>query len=276
MKLWVLMCFVTFSLQAFESLKLGLIPWNTPEQMLKDYEPTRKLLEKKLDIPVSLTVTKDYKEVFSRFRAGAINMMLIGGNQFAKYYDQDKSFRYLATVKTDINGEAVDHYNSLIIAHRDSGIKTMEDLKGKNFSFTDKGSGSGYVIPSLVFASSGIRPESYFSRTLFLKKHPKVYAAVAKRSVDAGAASNEIWKESVEKHGDIFHIIKKSPDLPLDAFVIKSGVTKEEISRIQTILKSAEYDEVFKGQSSSVKGYTIRSESFYDTYKEAQQFLASE
>lgn len=132
------------------------------------------------------------------------------------------------------------------------------------------------MIPSLVFISAGIKPESYFARTLFLKKHPKVYAAVAKRSVDAGAVSNEIWKESLQGHGDVFYVVKKSPDLPLDALVISSAVSSVETSRIQGILEGAEENKAFKSHVSAVKGYSVRDIAYYDTYRNAQQLLTQE
>lgn len=143
MKWGIWICVMALSLQAVESLKLGLIPWNTPQQMLKDYEPTRKLLESELKVPVSVRVSKNYNEILSRFESGAINMMLLNGNLFARTYDDGKSFRYLATVKTDINGEAVDHYNSLIITHKDSGIRTMKILREKYFHLRIKARGPG-------------------------------------------------------------------------------------------------------------------------------------
>lgn len=268
---YVLLILLTINVWASETIRIGLIPWNTPEQMIRDYTPTKKLLEEKLGVPVELKVASNYAEILKRFKSRAVNMMLLGGNQFAKEYGSGEEFVYLATVKTDINGKAVDHYKSLIISRKDSKIKNLADMKGKSFAFTDRDSGSGFVIPSLVFDMAGIRPERHFSKVYFLKKHPKVYAAIANGSVDAGAVSNELWEESVKKYGSVFRIVMESPDLPLDAMVISSDMDEKQVQQIKTILIHAEEDSAFSHSKSAVKGYSSRGSDYYDTYREAQK-----
>jgi phosphonate transport system substrate-binding protein len=74
-------------------------------------------------------------------------------------------------------------YKAQIIAHKDSNIKTLEDLKGKKFAFTDPASTSGYILPSKLFKDKGIQ----LGETVFAQKHDNVVTMVYQKQVDAGA-----------------------------------------------------------------------------------------
>ncbi len=74
-------------------------------------------------------------------------------------------------------------YKAQIIAHKDSNIKSLEDLKGKKFAFTDPASTSGYILPSKLFKDKGIQ----LGETVFAQKHDNVVTMVYQKQVDAGA-----------------------------------------------------------------------------------------
>src|SRR5207244_6062947 len=78
-------------------------------------------------------------------------------------------------------------YRGIIVTRKDSGIKSIADLKGKRFAFVDPKSASGYVYPRAMLIEKGIDPETFFSETIFAGSHDRVIAAVLNRRVDAGA-----------------------------------------------------------------------------------------
>lgn len=82
-----------------------------------------------------------------------------------------------------VRGKDEATYKGQIIAHKDSGIKTLEDLKGKKFAFTDPASTSGFILPSKLFKEKGIT----LGETMFAQKHDNVVTMVYQRQVDAGA-----------------------------------------------------------------------------------------
>ncbi|MCH7650610.1 MAG: PhnD/SsuA/transferrin family substrate-binding protein, partial [Nitrospinae bacterium] len=67
--------------------------------------------------------------------------------------------------------DAVDHApRTRIFVRKDSGLKTLADLKGKTIAFTDPISSSGYLYPLDLFKSEGLLhgpPEKYFKRIYF-------------------------------------------------------------------------------------------------------------
>ena len=73
------------------------------------------------------------------------------------------------------------YYHSQIIARKDSGIKTVNDLKGKTFAFVDPTSTSGHLFPKAGLIKLGIDPDTDFGRVIFTGSHDANALAVANK-----------------------------------------------------------------------------------------------
>ncbi|MEI7440470.1 MAG: phosphate/phosphite/phosphonate ABC transporter substrate-binding protein, partial [bacterium] len=92
------------------------------------------------------------------------------------------------------NGEKT--YKGQIIARADSGIKSLADLKGKTFAYTDASSTSGFILPSKMLKDQGIQVKN----SVFALKHDNVVTMVYQKQVDAGATYYSS-PETVEVNG---------------------------------------------------------------------------
>ncbi len=273
-KLLFVIALLLTQIVAQDKLIFGLLPIKTEAEMVADYEPTKQLLEKELGMSVELRVTKDYKEMLTRMESGTVDIALINGKQYSVYASDSAKYKYLATTKALINGESTDYYNSLFIVHRDSPYKRLEDIKGKNFAFSDPNSGSGYLIPTVTLKKMGLEADKFFGRVFFLKKHDKVYGAVAAKSIDAGAVASELFANMTKEHGDVFRVIKKSEPLPLDAIIASKSLDEKLSKKIAETLQKAESSEIIKSSKSAIRGYAIRDDSFYQIYRDANKYAA--
>jgi len=79
-------------------------------------------------------------------------------------------------------------YRSQIIVRADSGINSIEQLRGKKFAFVDPASASGFLFPNALLAQQGIDYKAFFSDTIFAGGHDKVIIAVYNKQVDGGAS----------------------------------------------------------------------------------------
>ena len=86
-----------------------------------------------------------------------------------------------------LKGTLQPFYKGQFITKTSSGIKSIADLKGKTFCFTDPTSTSGTIIPQIVLKANGINPDKDLKATQFAGSHPNVAAAVYKGDCDAGA-----------------------------------------------------------------------------------------
>lgn len=115
-----------------------------------------------------------------------------------------------------VRGHGEKTYRGQIIARADSGIRSIEDLAGKKFAYTDPASTSGYILPSSLFRKKGIE----LGESVFAQKHDNVVTMVYQGQVDAGAtfhSTPEVHKKDgkeVKVYRDArIRVVKQFPDV---------------------------------------------------------------
>ena len=78
------------------------------------------------------------------------------------------------------------YYISVMVVRADSGIKSLEDMKGHSLAWADPNSTSGYLIPSATLKAQGIKLDdgAYFSKTGFAGGHEQGVVAVLNKQYD--------------------------------------------------------------------------------------------
>ena len=147
----------SLSAQAAESeLKLGVGLFQ-PDKEKNDatYRPLADYLSAKLGRKVTLRTVDTWEGLAKSLANGETDMALMGpwGYVLANH---EASAQAVSTILYDGKPE----YHAIFITHPESGINTVNDLKGRTFAFGDKGSTSGYLIPLHYFMTQGINPDS--------------------------------------------------------------------------------------------------------------------
>jgi phosphonate transport system substrate-binding protein len=194
-------------------LKMGLIPAEDQEEMMKRFGSTIAYLEKKLGIKVEPFMATDYSGVIEAMRSKKIDVAFFGPFSYVLAADVANAEAFAVGVRS--NGKST--YQSIIVAHKDSGIKTLNDLRGKDFVFVDPASTSGNLFPRVMLKKAGIDPEKDFKSVTYAGGHDAVELAIKNRKVPAGA-DNDITYEKMVKEGLISPeeniIIAKSDPIP--------------------------------------------------------------
>jgi len=79
----------------------------------------------------------------------------------------------------------------------DPAIRSLADLKGKDFSFGAQSSTSGHLMPRSALLAAGIEPDRDFRRVAYSGAHDATIAAVAAGKVQAGALNISVWDKFV-------------------------------------------------------------------------------
>ena len=153
-----------------------------------------------------------------------------------------KKYPVEALVMT-LRGNGEKTYKGQIIARADSGIKSLADLKGRSFAYTDASSTSGFILPSKLLKDQGIG----LKQTVFAQKHDNVVTMVYQGQVDAGATyySNPVKEEKngkevtritdarsrvITQFPDVekmVNIIGYTEEIPNEPWVIRSNLYKD-------------------------------------------------
>jgi len=255
-------------------LKMGLIPADDAEEMLRAYEPVKEYLSTKLGIPVEIQVTSDYTAAIEAMRSKHIDMAWFG------------PFSYIiaanvAGAEAIVNGvrrmDNKSDYRSIIVVRADSGIKKLEDLKGKSFAFVDPASTSGNLIPRKILIENGIDPDNDFSISYYAGTHNAVEYAVANGKVDAGADSDNSYNRMV-KAGEIDPKINKviytSDPIQGSPIVVRGDLPEDFKKKIQDALVAMDEETINKvGGWGDINRYQKVSDSDYDIIRETAKTL---
>jgi phosphonate transport system substrate-binding protein len=78
-------------------------------------------------------------------------------------------------------------YISVMVVRADSGITSLETMRGRSLAWADPNSTSGYLIPRFELREGGIDPEAgkFFGRTGFGGGHEQAVVAVVQKQYDA-------------------------------------------------------------------------------------------
>ncbi len=170
-----------------ETFRVGIIGGENEADRLRNYQCVVDQLPKVLGVKeVKLFPAADYDGVIQGLLGGTLDYAELGASGFAKIYlDNPQAVEpILTTVQTD----GATGYYSIMVARKDSGIKTLEDVKGKKLGFADPDSTSGYLIPvtSLPKDLGGSSVKDYFAETGFGGGHENLVLAVKDGKFDAG------------------------------------------------------------------------------------------
>jgi phosphonate transport system substrate-binding protein len=172
--------------QDISGFNIGILGGENAQDRLTNNECFRAYAEEALGVPVKLFAPADYDGVIQGLLGGTIDMAWLGPSAYAKVYLTNPEAVDVALVKTNLDGTFT--YYSIGFARADSGIKSMDDMKGKVMSFNDPNSASGYLIPRVELPQQGysIEPGEFFGDVKFTGGHEQTIVAVANGTVDAG------------------------------------------------------------------------------------------
>ena len=169
---------------SIKEFRVGLSGGENTQDRLVRYDGFRKLLEEKLGVPVKLFPAADYAGVMQGLSAGQLDAAAVGASAFAGTWLDCKCVEPVV-VPQEKDGST--YYYSVMLTRKDSGIDSVEKMKGHSLAWADPNSTSGYLTPSATLRSKGIDTTDgvYFSRTGFAGGHEQAVVAMLNKQYDA-------------------------------------------------------------------------------------------
>lgn len=243
--------------QEFTEFRIGILGGENAQDRMTSNECYRAKAEELLGVPVKLFTPADYDGVIQGLLGGTIDMAWLGASAYAKAYLTDPEAVEPIMVKTNVDGSY--GYHSIGFARKDSGVTSLDDMKGKVFAFGDPNSTSGYLIPSIeIPAATGATMESgdYFGEVKFVGGHEQTIVAVANGDVDAGVTwadgmgawedgynSGALRKASDAGLVDMNELVQiwKSKPIPEGPIVLRTSLPERVKIDITTLTASLPY-----------------------------------
>jgi phosphonate transport system substrate-binding protein len=125
-------------------------------------------------------------------------------------------------------------YNLIVITRKDSGIKSLADLKGKKVAHTSPSSNSGNLAPRALLPDQGLVPEKDYSVS-FSGKHDQSILGVVSGDYDAAPVASDVFERMVARgvvNADDISILYRSPKFPTSSFAYAHDLHPDLVHKI--------------------------------------------
>ena len=184
--------------QDLTGFNIGILGGENAQDRMTNLECFRAKVEAELGVPTKLFTPADYDGVIQGLLGGTLDFAWLGASAYAKTYLTNPDA--VDVMLTKQNTDGTTGYYSIGFAKVDSGIKSMEDAKGKAFAFADPNSTSGYLVPGAELTEAYGKLEDYFSEVKMSGGHEQSIVGVANGDFDAGVA----WADGLGNWEDGF------------------------------------------------------------------------
>jgi len=181
------------SAHAEQTLKVSPLPEEAATEQIRKFEPLANYLSKAIGMKVEFTPVSDYPAAVEALANKKVDLVWLGG--FTHIQASRRSGGKVIPIAQRVEDTK---FQSVFIAKTDSGIKSLQDMKGKQVSFGSQSSTSGHLMPRTFLLEAGLEPETAFKRVAYCGAHVGTIASVVSGIVDAAALDITVWKKFVD------------------------------------------------------------------------------
>lgn len=248
-----------------DKLVFGVIPVAGSTSMKEIFGNLSAYLSNKLGIEVKLQLAGDYTGVITGMQHKHIDFAYFGPKSYVEAVK--RSHAEALVVEVDAETE-LPGYKGIIITKKGSGLKSLNDIKGKTWAFTSSQSTSGTLVPTVMFAKKGINPTEYFSKVFYSGGHEASILTVKNNKIDAASTNNLDFNRGLGKKWkrNDFNVIWTSDLIPGAPIAVRSDLP----SSLKMALKGAliSYKDPAGLSKLKNKGFIDVDDSMYDSVRE--------
>lgn len=216
---------------------IGYMICNSKQETLHRFVPLTAWLSKKLGVhfkPVAIDTTVFTRHVDHLDFTHTNSLLYIIMHQF---YGVD-------VLAAESKGPLGPRSRGIIVVRKDSGIKTLKDLKGKTMLFGPPLAPTGFMSQIYLLQQAGVDPDkdlAFYAIPPGAYKHEKVIYGVMFKKYDAGASPYYDFVK-MAKEGKInrnnFKIIGEGPIMPYCNFAVTEKTDDKLAARFKAALLS--------------------------------------
>jgi len=229
----------------------------------KRFAPLAQYLSQQTGFTVKVRVGTSYKEHIEYIGTDKVDIAYMGPASFVSLLNKYGDKPILA--KLEVKGQA--YFLGNIITRKDSGLKTLVDLKDKQIAFGNPNSTMSYIVPHHMLHQASVFSDKSIKHQ-FLQSHDNVALAVLTGDFDAGAVKPAVF-EKFKAQGLV--TIALTPKISEHIFVTRKNLPVEVIQALRkamlTINQSANGKAAMHAIKKSITGLVDAKSSDYDNLR---------
>ena len=259
-----------------QPLHLVLTPSQKPTDLLAAGDEFGQALAKLYGAPVRVTVASDYAAVIEALRNRTADLAFVHPVGYV-LASREATARIVA--RNLWHGKST--FTSRIYVRKASGIKTLEDLRGKTMAFVDPTSSSGYTYPMVLLIQRGLvrdrDPKTFFREVVFAGAHDAAMRALLNGHVDSIAsfdmAREQYLSDPAEREKITF--VAETPPIPEAGIAARDGLDPAAFARVRGALlqmRGPAYAALLK-RMYDIDGFEPAEDRDYDPVRAAVELL---
>lgn len=217
-----------------DKIVMGFVPSSDSDTIAETVEPLAKKLSEELGVEVEGKVMTNYAGVVE---AMGTNEIQIGFIPAFAYVLANKEHDVEVILKSERYGSG--SYKAQYLVRADSGIESLEDLKGKTWAYGDPTSTSGYLFPAAqIMDEFGVEnPETdFFGDSIQTGGHPNSAIAVYEGEADVATTFEDVRADLEEEYPDVMDklvVLGYTDEIPNDTISVTSELDDELVQKIK-------------------------------------------
>lgn len=212
------------------SFKIGVYSMYSPRTAIDYYEDFFEYLSESSDIDFELVQRDDPAELLYLLESHNLDAVFIRKDDYSKGYDDfGMEIISIPVLHGDI------YYYSYVIAHSNSDISSIEDLRDKSFAFNSFRFTHGSIVPEYMADTVNGSPDDFFSSYIYSNSQDNFIDMVSQGSIDAAEVDCVVWEYLVENSLTELKIIHRSPPQLVPVIAVNPDIdagSKEEFSKL--------------------------------------------
>jgi phosphonate transport system substrate-binding protein len=258
-----------------KKLRFTVTDANTLEELQQDFGPFRAALEEVLETKIEFFPVKDLVAAAPAMQSGQIDLAWAGPSEYVLLHARSQAIPVIAVNRLD--------YRTVVITHKDSGLKSLADLREKILEVGEIGGTAAHLGAVKLLLDANIDPSVV--KVTESDSDENVLARLKSGEINAVSRSLPGYRRQVKDEGfaeSEFSVLAQGPLLPGDVLAVNSqlGTEVAEVIRSRMLqqqdklmqaITSVEALDKFKGAT-----FTAANDTDYDMIREAYRAIGQE
>jgi len=254
-------------------LKIAVAPVISPRATIQYYTDLFDYIGRRLSCRIETIQRKTYQEINDLLETGKVDVAFVCSGAYIEGHDK---FGMELLVAPKPYGDPV--YYSYVIVPKESKARSLRDLRGKVYAFTDPLSNSGRLVPTYLLARMGETPESFFKKYIYTHSHDNSIEAVALGIVDGASVDSLVWEyfnATDPRYTSRTKVIEVSPPYAIPPVVVRPDLDPGIKQRIREVFLTLHRDPWGKGilDKLRIERFILLPDKAYDSLREMRAFL---
>lgn len=243
----------------------GVHPLHNPKRLFEVYQPMLNYINTHLKgAQLQLEASRNYSAYDKKLFAGHFHFSL--PNPYQTVTSTQHGYRIFGKMGDDEN------FRGIILIRKDSGIQTVNDLKGKNISYPAPTALAATMMPQWYLYTHGLDINTDITNSYVGSQESSIMNVYLGKSA-AASTWPPPWRAFIKERPEIAEkvMIKwETPPLPNNGLVVRSDVPQTIVDQVSTIIFSlhthAQGRKILAAMELS--RYKVANDKTYDSVRE--------